>query len=205
MKRASACLSLSVWRRLWQTRAVDKSGTPPCAPFPPNFNVALVDKRGDLCVTQRLLKSWRGLRSFARVTVCNIEDGGGKGGEGLVFVAEFLAVGKRSAFRSLPGAALRSALGCKNVAAAGGASACKASSGGKPKEERVGFCTLRAAGACETPVSGFCRSGRIFAALVCLGECEVFASELALAEAGADPKSGPRGGPKFGAALPSGN
>ena len=48
MKRASACLSLSVWRRLWQTRAVDKSGTPPCAPFPPNFNVALVDKRGEL-------------------------------------------------------------------------------------------------------------------------------------------------------------
>ena len=40
-----------------------------------------------------------------------------------MFVAEFLAVGKRSAFRSLPGAALRSALGCKNVAAAGGASA----------------------------------------------------------------------------------
>ena len=34
--------------RLWQTRAVDKSGTPPCAPFPPNFNVALVDKRGEL-------------------------------------------------------------------------------------------------------------------------------------------------------------
>ena len=48
MKRASACLSLSVWRRLWQTRAVDKSGTPRCAPFPPNFNVALVDKRGEL-------------------------------------------------------------------------------------------------------------------------------------------------------------
>ena len=40
-----------------------------------------------------------------------------------MFVAEFLAVGKRLAFRSLPGAALRSALGCKNVAAAGGASA----------------------------------------------------------------------------------
>ena len=34
------------------------------------------------------------------------------------------------------------------------------------------------------------RSGRIFAALVCLGECEVFASELALAEACADPKIG---------------
>ena len=27
-----------------------------------------------------MLKSWRGLRSFARVTVCNIEDGGGEGG-----------------------------------------------------------------------------------------------------------------------------
>ena len=40
-------------------------------------------KRASACVTQRLLKSWRGLRSFARVTVCNIEDGGGKGGEGL--------------------------------------------------------------------------------------------------------------------------
>ena len=40
-----------------------------------------------------------------------------------MFVAEFLAVGKRSAFRSLFRAALRSALGCKNVAAAGGASA----------------------------------------------------------------------------------
>ena len=40
-----------------------------------------------------------------------------------MFVAEFLAVGKRSAFRSLPRAALRSALGCKNEAAAGGASA----------------------------------------------------------------------------------
>ena len=53
-------------------------------------------------------------------------------------------------------------------------------------------------------MSGFCRSGRIFAALVCLGECKVFASELALAEACADPKSGPRGGPKFGAALPLG-
>ena len=63
MKRASACLSLSVWRRLWQTRAVDKSGTPPCA-------------------TRRacLLKSWRGLRSFACVSVCNIEDGGREGG-----------------------------------------------------------------------------------------------------------------------------
>ena len=57
-------------------------------------------------------------------------------------------------------------------------------------------------GACETSVSGFCRSGRIFAALVRLGECEVFASELALAEACAGPKSGLRGGPKFGAALP---
>ena len=45
-------------------------------------------------------------------------------------------------------------------------------------------------GACETSVSGFCRSGRIFAALVCLGECEVFASELALAEACAEPKIG---------------
>ena len=45
-------------------------------------------------------------------------------------------------------------------------------------------------GACETSVSGFCRSGRIFAALVCLGKCEVFASELALAEACADPKIG---------------
>ena len=40
-----------------------------------------------------------------------------------MFVAGFLAVGKRSAFRSLLGAALRSALGCKNVAAPGGASA----------------------------------------------------------------------------------
>ena len=40
-----------------------------------------------------------------------------------MFVAEFLAVGKRSAFRSLLGAALRSALGCKKVAAPGGASA----------------------------------------------------------------------------------
>ena len=48
-------------------------------------------------------------------------------------------------------------------------------------------------------MSGFCRSGRIFAALVCLGKCKVFASELALAEACADPKSGPLGGPKFGA------
>ena len=76
---------------------------------------------------------------------------------------------------------------------------------GKPKEKRVGFRTPRAAGACETSVSGFCWSGRIFAALVCLGKCEVFASELALAEACADPKSGPRGGPKFGAALPFGN
>ena len=79
---------------------------------------------------------------------------------------------------------------------------CKASSGGKPKEKRVVFCTPRAAGACEISVSGFCRSGRIFAALVCLGECEVFASELVLAEACADPKSGPRGGPKFRAVLP---
>ena len=59
-------------------------------------------------------------------------------------------------------------------------------------------------GACETSVSGFCRSGRIFAALVCLGECEVFASELALAEACADPKIGPKFA-KFGAALPFGN
>ena len=62
-------------------------------------------------------------------------------------------------------------------------------------------------GACETSVSGFCRSGRIFAALVRLGECEVFASELALAEACAGPKIGAArrpqiGGPKFGAALP---
>ena len=39
-------------------------------------------------------------------------------------------------------------------------------------------------------MSGFCRSGRIFAALVCLGKCEVFASELALAEACADPNRG---------------
>ena len=45
-------------------------------------------------------------------------------------------------------------------------------------------------GACKTSVSGFCRSGRIFAALVRLGECEVFASELALAEACAGPKIG---------------
>ena len=82
MKRASACLSLSVWRRLWQTRAVDKSGTPPCAPFPPNFNVALADKRGELMRYAALAESWRGLRSFARVTVCNIEDGGREGGKG---------------------------------------------------------------------------------------------------------------------------
>ena len=34
--------------------------------------------------------------------------------------------------------------------------------------------------------------------MVCLGERKVFASELALAEACADPKSGPCGGPKFG-------
>ena len=81
---------------------------------------------------------------------------------------------------------------------------CKASSGGKPKEKRVGFRAPRAAGVCETSVSGFCWSGRIFAALVCLGECEVFASELALAEARADPKPRPRG-PKFGAALPFGD
>ena len=62
-------------------------------------------------------------------------------------------------------------------------------------------CCFLHAGACATSVSGFCRSGRIFAALVCLGEREVFASELALAEACADPKSGPHGGPKFGAFL----
>ena len=57
-------------------------------------------------------------------------------------------------------------------------------------------------GACETSVSGFCRSGRIFAALVRLGECEVFASELALAEACAGPKNrgcaaAPNLGPRF--------
>ena len=40
-------------------------------------------------------------------------------------------------------------------------------------------CCFLHAGACATSVSGFCSSGRIFAALVCLGECEVFASELA--------------------------
>ena len=65
-------------------------------------------------------------------------------------------------------------------------------------------CCFLHTGACATSVSGFCRSGRIFAALVCLGECEVFASELALAEACADPKSGLHGGPKFGA-VPFGN
>ena len=117
-------------------------------------------------------------------------------------LAEFLAVGKRSAFRSLPGAALRSALGCKNVAAAGGASAVQSF---KLRKTKGKACCFLHAGACATSVSGFCRSGRIFAALVCLGECEVFASELALAEACADPKSKPRGGPKFGAVLPFGN
>ena len=131
-----------------------------------------------------------------------MKTGGGKGGEGLVFVAEFLAVGKRLAFRSLPGAALRSALGCKNVAAAGGPLRCSFK-GGKPKAS-VLFLHV-ACGGERVTVSGFCRSGRIFAALVCLGECKVFASELALAEACADPKSGPRGGPKFGAVLVSGN
>ena len=66
-------------------------------------------------------------------------------------------------------------------------------------------------GACETSVSGFCRSGRIFAALVCLGECEVFASELALAEACADPKIGAAQrpqinlGPRFLLATKSGS
>ena len=123
-----------------------------------------------------------------------------------MFVAEFLAVGKRSAFRSLPGAALRSALGCKNVAAAGGASAVQSFKRRKTKGKACFFFARRVRrGACETSVSGFCRSGRIFAALVCLSEREVFASELALAEACADPKSGPRGGPKFGAVLPFGN
>ena len=102
-----------------------------------------------------------------------------------MFVAEFLAVGKRSAFRSLLGAALRSALGCKNVAAPGGASAVQSFKRRKAKGRACWFLHV--------------------AALVCLGECKVFASELALAEACADPKSGPRGGPKFGAALPFGN
>ena len=88
-------------------------------------------------------------------------------------------------------------MAAKTLPLQGGPRRCKASSGGKPKEKRVGFRAPRAAGVCETSVSGFCWSGRIFAALVCLGECEVFASELALAEA-RDPKSGPR----FGAALP---
>ena len=117
-------------------------------------------------------------------------------------LAGFLAVGKRSAFRPLPGAALRSALGCKNVAAAGGASAVQSF---KLRKTKGKACCFLHAGACATSVSGFCRSGRIFAALVCLGECEVFASELALAEACADPKSGPRGGPKFGAFLLAGD
>ena len=61
------------------------------------------------------------------------------------------------------------------------------------KTEGKACCFLHVAcggGACETSVSGFCRSGRIFAALVRLGECEVFASELALAEACAGPKIG---------------
>ena len=93
-------------------------------------------------------------------------------------------------------------MAAKTLPLQGGPRRCKASSGGKPKEKRVGFRAPRAAGVCETSVSGFCWSGRIFAALVCLGECEVFASELALAEARADPKSGPRDGPKSGAALP---
>ena len=53
-------------------------------------------------------------------------------------------------------------------------------------------------GACETSVSGFCRSGRIFAALVCLGNWRWL--KLARTQ-----KSGLRGGPKFGAALPFGN
>ena len=96
-------------------------------------------------------------------------------------------------------------MAAKTLPLQGGPWRCKASSGGKPKEKRVGFRAPRAAGVCETSVSGFCWSGRIFAALVCLGECEVFASELALAEARADPKSRPRGGPKFGAALPFGD
>ena len=112
MKRASACLSWSVWSAYGRRERLTS--------LPLSPPISMLRLR---CVTERLLKSWRGLRSFARVTVCNIKTGGGKGGEGLVFVAEFLAVGKRSAFRSLPGAALRSALGCKNVAAAGGASA----------------------------------------------------------------------------------
>ena len=152
--------------RLWQTRAVDKSGTPPCAPFPP-ISMLRLSTNASLCVTQRLLKSWRGLRSYRFATLKT----GGEG-ERRAGVCSGVSCSWELAFRSLPGAALRSALGCKTLPLQGGPRRCKASSGGKPKEERVGFCTPHAPAAL---LSGFCRSGRIFAALVCVGKCEVFA------------------------------
>ena len=115
-----------------------------------------------------------------------------------MFVAEFLAVGKRSAFRSLPGGSfeVRSWLQ-KRCRCRGGLGGAKLQAAENQRKNVLVFA--------RRVRRERVRRGRIFAALVCLGECEVFASELALAEACADRKSGPRGGPKFRAALPFGN
>ena len=166
-------------------------------------NSALRDA-ASLCVTQRLLKSWRGLRSFACDTVCNIEDGGREGGRRAGVCSNASASGVSCSWETFGfplfargSFEVRSWLQ-KRCRCRGGLGGAKLQAA---ENQRKSVLFFARGSMCDF---GFCRSGRIFAALVCLGECEVFASELALAEACADPKSGPRGGPKFGA-VPFGN
>ena len=182
--------------RLWQTRAVDKS-----PPFPPNFNVALVDKRGELiryaALAEKLARSKK---------LCNIEDGGREGGRRAGVCSGVSCSWETFGFPLFARGSfeVRSWLQ-KRCRCRGGLGGAKLQAAENQRKSVLFFARRVRRGACETSVSGFCRSGRIFAALVCLSKCEVFASELALAEACADPKSGPRGGPKFGAVLPFGN
>ena len=120
-----------------------------------------------------------------------------------MFVAEFLAVRKRSSFRSLPGAALRSALGCKNVAAAGGASAVQSFKRRKTKGKACCFLHVACGGErvrllCLVSV-GVGASLRRWFAWASVRSLRQNWRWLKLART---QKSGLRGGPKFGAALP---
>ena len=138
-----------------------------------------------------------------------LKTGGGKGGEGLVFVAEFLAVRKRSSFRSLPGAALRSALGCKNVAAAGGALAVQSFKRRKTKGKACCFLLVACGGErvrllCLVSVGVGASLRRWFA----WASARSLRQNWRWLKLARTQKSGLRSGPKFakfGAALPFGN